>query len=109
MNPFLILSCFYHSGVYYEPEVVEEVHGGEGDGDHAEHQVRHRQIQDEDVPGVGLHVARHRGHQDGHVAQEAEDRDGEVADQEEVVPPVLYPASVIHESKKIDINPLTQH
>ena len=75
--------------------MVEEVHGGEGDGDHAEHEVRHRQVEDEDVPGVGLHVARHRGHQDGDVAQEAEDRDGEVADQEEVVPPVLHPVCVM--------------
>ena len=98
MNPFyesiLILRSFYHSEVY-DPEVVEEVHGGEGDGDHTEHEVRHRQVEDEDVPGVGLHVARHRGHQDGDVAQEAEDRDSEVADQEEVVPSVLHPANVI--------------
>ena len=53
MNPFLILRSFYHSGVY-EPEVVEEVHGGEGDGDHTEHEVRHRQVEDEEIAGVAV-------------------------------------------------------
>ena len=61
----LLDNCFYTTFLSYHggadwPEEVKEVHAGEWHGEQAEDHIRHGQVEDEDVPGVGLDIVSHR-------------------------------------------------
>ena len=69
---------------------MQEVHAGEGHGEDTQDHVRHGQVQDEDVPGVGLNIVHHRGYDHRNVTQQPRNCEADVDCEKQIVPGFVY-------------------